>query len=151
MEDASPEYAKYKTKRKKFIKEHVKPKLHIIKDPLNYIMPEFLNTYDKISLRNSSTLFDKVELNKEDFELLYKNNKKKLNEEAREQREIKRHMKFRKKHKLLRNRLRLAPRLPPLSGLGISIGGARRIPRARPIIGETPITRERLRRLLHGL
>lgn len=79
MEDGKGSYLKFKIDRKKIRKE-LGAKIHLIRDPLNYVMAEYLNTYDKISLKSSSDMFRNVKLNIEDCKLLYSDHKQKIKE-----------------------------------------------------------------------
>jgi len=74
MTDAKQQYKEYVKKEKKMVKEKIKPVIHLIKDPMNYIMPQFLNTHDKIALKIASNYFKDVRLNKMDCLMIYKNN-----------------------------------------------------------------------------
>ncbi len=80
MRDGQIPYAKFKKEQKKIRKE-IGKHLHIIRDPLNYIMSEYLNTHDKISLKLSSDFFTNVKLNNKDCKLLYSENKKRIKDE----------------------------------------------------------------------
>ena len=84
MQDASIPYKKYKIEQKQMRKEIGKT-LHIIRDPLTYIMPQYLDTHGKIALKLSSNFFDNVKLVDKDFKLLYSENKQQIKKKKREE------------------------------------------------------------------
>ena len=80
MQDASLPYKQFKIEQLAMRKE-IGRKIHLIKDPLNYIMPQYLDTNNKITLKLSHDLFSNVRLNNKDFQFLYLENKQKIKRE----------------------------------------------------------------------
>ena len=75
MKDTKYKYIQYKIDRTEYIKKKIRPKIPIIIDPICYIVSEFLDTHDKISLRLASSLFDNIKLNSTDLLKIYKDKK----------------------------------------------------------------------------
>jgi len=109
---ASPLYKDYKKKHKKYIEEEIKSKIHIIKDPMNYIMPQFLNLKDKITLRNTSNYFKDVRLNNKDFAHLFNKMEREKKMAMKRKMEEERQYKFFKfKRKRKKNQIKMEKRV----------------------------------------
>ena len=143
MKDARNPYKQFKIERTKMRKE-IGKKIHIIRDPLNYIMPQYLDTYDKIALKMSHILFSSVRLNNKDLKLLYLENKQKIRKEKDDKKfsgiiELRNHL------RASRNLIR------PLRPLNLGRLRQMRPLNLRRLRQNQPINHRRLRQILKGM